>query len=67
MRKIKFWLDSGANAFSCYEQELSFEDIGISEEEWDAMNDDEKDTFAREIAWERMDWGYQEIRDENEE
>ncbi len=60
--KIKVWLDSGANAFSEYSQEFDLEkDLGLDEDEWNAMSEQKKDDFIRPIAWDRMDWGYQEI------
>lgn len=64
-RKFKVWLDSGANAFSCYEQKIDLEeDLGFSSEEWDALSEKEKDEAMKEVAWERMDWGYAEEEDE---
>lgn len=59
-RTFKVWLDSGANCQSCYEQEVSLEDLGLSSEEFDEMSDEEKDSLFREIAWDRMDWGWTE-------
>ena len=53
MIKIKAWLDSGANIHSCRETEFE-----IDEAEWSAMSEDEKDEYAKEVAWDRMDWGW---------
>lgn len=60
-RKFKFYLDSGANIHSKYEQVVELDDIGLDEEEWDGMTTEEKDEVMKEIAWERMEWGYIEI------
>ena len=59
--KLKVWLDSGANIHSNYEQEIELADVGITDEEWAEMTDDEKDEAIKPIAWCRMDWGYTEI------
>jgi hypothetical protein len=58
MIKIKTWLDSGANIHSCRETEFE-----IDEAEWCAMSEDEKDEYAKEVAWDRMDWGW-DVKDE---
>ncbi len=63
-RKFKVWLDSGANAHSCYEQEIDIEDCGITGVEWDEMTEQEKDDFMKEIAWDRMDWGWAELEND---
>lgn len=51
--KVRYWLDSGANIHSSYEG--TFE---IGSEDWEAMSTKEKDDYAREYAWDRIDWGY---------
>ncbi|ELY2523880.1 hypothetical protein ACM36E_001733 [Cronobacter sakazakii] len=61
-RKFKVWLDSGANIHSKYEQVVDLEDdLGIDSEEWDQMTDEGKGEVMKDIAWERMDWGFEEI------
>ncbi|ELY2767153.1 hypothetical protein SMC44_002673 [Cronobacter malonaticus] len=61
-RKFKVWLDSGANIYSKYEQVVDLkDDLGISDEEWEKMDDEGKNEVMKEIAWERMDWGFEEI------
>ncbi|EOG6122135.1 hypothetical protein ACLF4E_004346 [Cronobacter malonaticus] len=61
-RKFKVWLDSGANIHSKYEQVVDLEDdLGISDEEWEKMDDEGKNEVMKEIAWDRMDWGFEEI------
>lgn len=57
-RKITFFMGSGANIHSMYKNTCTLEDL--TEEEWDSMTDEEKDEIAREIAWERVDWGWYE-------
>ncbi|QSW33892.1 hypothetical protein KQ929_08210 [Leclercia pneumoniae] len=61
-RKFKVYLDSGANIHSRYEAEVDLDDFGISSEEWDEMSDEEQQETMREVAWERMEWGYNEIK-----
>jgi hypothetical protein len=53
MITIKVWLDSGANHDSMYTD--TFE---IDEAEWNAMTEKERDEYAKEYAWHRMDWGW---------
>jgi hypothetical protein len=53
MIKIKAWLDSGANVHSC-----RWTDFEIEEAEWNAMSADERDEYAKEVAWDSMDWGW---------
>lgn len=61
-RKFKVWLDSGANAFSNYSQEIDIEDdLNITSDEWDSLSDKEKEETMRDVAWERMEWGFEEI------
>jgi hypothetical protein len=50
---IKTWLDSGANHQSLYESEFE-----IEETEWSAMSEEERDEYAKDYAWGRMDWGW---------
>jgi len=60
--KIKVWLDSGANSQSQYEQVVDTkEDLGLTDQEWNGMEEEYKDEIMRSIAWDRMDWGYVEI------
>lgn len=59
-RKITFWLDSGANIYSKRTTTVSLYDLGFDEETWDNMSDAEKEEVAREIAFERADWGWVE-------
>jgi len=50
---IETWLDSGANHESSYKTQFE-----IDEDEWNAMSEEEKDNYAKDYAWERMDWGW---------
>jgi hypothetical protein len=56
--KIKYWCDSGANVYSCRMGETTLEELGLNKQEWDAMTEDEQDEIMRDIACERLDWGY---------
>jgi hypothetical protein len=50
---IEAWLDSGANEESTYWVEFE-----VDEAEWSAMSEEERDEYAKEYAWGRMDWGW---------
>lgn len=54
---VRTWLDSGANAFSMYESSFK-----IRKDEWELMSEKQKEDYAREVAWERMDWGFHDDR-----
>ncbi|EPM3638956.1 DUF7167 family protein [Enterobacter roggenkampii] len=61
-RKFKVYLDSGANIHSKYETEVDLEDFGIESDEWDDMSEEEQQETMREVAWERAEWGWEEIK-----
>ncbi|MEG4669481.1 hypothetical protein UXP85_24825 [Enterobacter cloacae] len=61
-RKFKVYLDSGANIHSRYETEVDLEDFGIESDEWDDMSEEEQQETMREVAWERAEWGWEEIK-----
>lgn len=58
--KIKWWCDSGANIHSCLRDEITTDDLGISDEEWNEMSEESKIDLMREIALDRLDWGFTE-------
>lgn len=60
-KRFKVYLDSGANIHSKYEQVVELDDIGLTDEEWNEMNEKQRDEVMKEVAWERMEWGYDEI------
>ena len=64
-KRFKVWLDSGANHDSCRKIEVSLDDLGIIDEEWEIMSEDEQEKEMREIAFERSDWGFCEIETPN--
>lgn len=62
MRKIKVWLNSGANIHSEYSVTGTIEDVtGYTEEEWDALSDKEQESVAYDVAFNRSDWGFREL------
>lgn len=58
MMRFKVWCDSGANIHSRREDVV---ELDMTEEEFEAMSDDEKDDMFKEYAWERLDWGWEPI------
>ncbi len=66
-KKIKVWLDSGANIHSCRKQIVDLADIGVTDDGWDAMTDDQKEAEMREIAFEQSDWGFCEVDSEGDD
>ena len=59
--KLKIWCDSGANARSKREVIVELSDIGFTEEEWKRLHEDEKEQIAKEVAFEQLDWGFEEV------
>ncbi len=59
-RRITFYVDSGANIHSMHKVTYSLEELGYSEEAWDNLSEEQKEEIAREIAFERLEWGYYE-------
>ena len=60
MIKIEAYLDSGANIHSC--RKVVFE---IEEDVWNSMAETEQEELAKEYAWDRMEWGYEVVGDDN--
>jgi hypothetical protein len=58
--KITFHCDNGANIHSEYKEEINLSEVGLSEAEWCALNDDEKYAVVREWALERYEYWYRE-------
>ena len=59
--KIRVYCDSGANIHSRMEQIVGLDELGITEEEWMDMSDAEKEKIIKPIAFERLDWGWEDI------
>ena len=59
--KIKVYIDSGANIHSRRTEIVTPEEIGTTEEEWKAMSEEEKEELAKPIAFDRLDWGWEDI------
>ena len=60
-RKFKVSLDSGANHRSERVTEVTLDEIGATEEEWDSMPEDAKDKLMQGIAFETLEWYWEEI------
>lgn len=61
VKRFEVWCDSGANIHSKYKTTVSLNDLGVSDEEWSEMTDEQRDEVMRDVAFERSDWGYKEI------
>lgn len=55
---LHVYLDSGANIHSKNSHFFTWEEIGMTEEEWDALSDEGRTDLAREWAFNYADWGY---------
>lgn len=63
-KKIKWYCDSGANAFSRNEGEVTFSELDIPEDEWGEMTEKEQEAIMREYAWQSLDWGWEVVDDD---
>ena len=64
MSKVfKVWLDSGANIHSKRYVIISLEELGYTDEEWEAMPEIDQEEIMREIAFEQTEWGWIEVGD----
>lgn len=61
MYTFKVWLDSGANCQSEYSVEVTTEDLGMTDAEWDALSEEGRDEIMKEIAFERSEWGFERV------
>lgn len=59
--KLKIWLDSGANIHSCKEITISLDELGLTEEDWAEYSNKEKEEVIKPIAFDSLDWGWDEI------
>lgn len=66
-RKFTFWLDSGANIHSRREETMTLEEMGIDDEEYDAMSEEDRESFFKDFAFAYADWGWEETDEEEEE
>lgn len=59
--KIKVWCNNGANIHSKRQEVIDLERAwGITNEEWHAMPDKEKDEMVKDWMWERLDYGWED-------
>jgi len=59
-KTIKFWCDSGANIHSCKRGEITTDELGFSDCEWDEIPEEEKEEIMKEYALDGLDWGWVE-------
>jgi hypothetical protein len=52
---------SGANVHSCRKEVVDLDDLGISEEEWEAMTDEQQSQIMYDVAFGQADWGFTEV------
>ena len=64
--KIKVWCDNGANAYSERIETIDLQkDWGITDEEWNAMTEDEKMKFVLDWANNFLDIGFEPVEQHN--
>jgi len=56
---VEFYWDSGANIHSCKREFISWDDLGMTEEEWDELDDDCKDEFLKDCMNNHWECGYE--------
>jgi hypothetical protein len=55
---LTIWLDSGANIHSKMEQNITWDELGLTEKEWDKMKPHSQEKLAKDIAFAFSDWGF---------
>lgn len=58
--KIRLYCDSGANIHSKRQEIIKPEDWGMTEDEWTALTEEEKESMVKDWAFERLYWGWEE-------
>jgi hypothetical protein len=60
--KIKAWLDSGANHDST--RWTTFE---VGKDYWRNMSEEEREDYVKDHAWDRMDWGWFVVEEDQDD
>lgn len=55
-KKVKVWLDTGASIHSAFREELSVEEFGFTEEEWNGMDEGDQFDIVTDMCI-GFDWG----------
>lgn len=61
MRTFEVWMDSGANIHSRRKVEVTLEELGYSEKDWNALSESSREEIMKDIAFEKRDWGFVEL------
>jgi hypothetical protein len=61
--KLRIWCDSGANTHSKRVVTITPGDLGLTQQQWDDLSEEERERLMRDIAFEQLDWGYEEVPD----
>jgi hypothetical protein len=60
-RGVKFWCDSGANIHSQRSEIQTWDELGMTEEEFNALTEDERYEMAEEWAADHLDIGVEAV------
>ena len=60
-KRFKVFLDSGANIHSKHQTTTSLEELGIEEDVWNGMTEEQRDEVMRDVAFQQAEWGYFEV------
>lgn len=61
MRKIKFVCDNNANIHSSREETYTLKQLGLTEEEWDEMSEEDRYKMVEDWAMERFEYWFEEV------
>lgn len=67
-KQFKFWVDSSKNISFKYEEIFNLDDMGLTEEDWQEMTEEEKEfaleEYAKELLFNRyIEYGHEEIEE----
>jgi len=59
--KIEFWCDNGANIHSKRKETFDTSYLGLTDDEWMALSEEEKTEHVKDWAFEKFDYGFKEV------
>ena len=63
MKRFRVWLTSGANAQAKFEDTVTTEDLGFTDDEWEETTEETREKALKEAAFSYAEWGFYGISD----
>ena len=65
-RKVKVWLDTGVSIHSAFKQEMSIDEFGYNEDEWNDLDMDDQFQIILDMCY-GFGWGVEFVDDAQHE